>query len=443
VKRAIIAAMLAAALVAPSTAAAQQPPAAAKPNIVLIITDDVGYGDLGSYGAPDVKTPNIDRLAREGTRFTDFYAAPTCSPTRTALISGRYYQRAGIERPLGHSASNDRERGLPATGRTLPRLIKNAGYATGLVGKWHLGYKPEFSPNAHGFDYFWGFLSGLVDYYQHTDQQGKADLYENDKPVQVEGYMTDLITERSVKFIDDHKDGPFFLEVTYNAAHWPFQVPDKPSVAPGNARFVQPQDADTSTRADYVAVLERADQGVGKILAALDRHNLTRNTLVIYTQDNGGEWLSRNAPFFHRKDTVWEGGVRVPMVARWPARIPARRTSSQVGITMDLTATLLAVAGAAVPGDAGLDGVDLTAVMEGKAQPFERTLYFRNTVGPQRTQRAVRRGDWKVLADGPNVMVFNLREDPGERNDLASKRQDLARELRPLITAWEKDVDAR
>jgi arylsulfatase A-like enzyme len=425
------------------SAAAAQSAAAGKPNVVLIITDDVGYGDLGSYGAPDVKTPNIDRLAREGTRLTDFYAAPSCSPTRTALISGRYYQRAGIERPLGHGASNDRERGLPATGYTLPRLIKNAGYATGLVGKWHLGYKPEFSPNAHGFDYFWGFLSGLVDYYQHTDSDGKADLYENGKPVQVDGYMTDLITDRSVKFIDDHKDAPFFLEVTYNAAHWPFQVPDKPSVAPGNARFVQPHDAETSTRADYIAVLERADQGVGKILAALDRHNLARNTLVIYTQDNGGEWLSRNAPFFHRKDTVWEGGVRVPMIARWPARIPARRTSPQVGITMDLTATLLAVTGASVPAEARLDGADLTAVLEGKAPPFERTIFFRNTVGPQRTQRAVRRGDWKVLADGPNVMVFNLREDPGERNDLARSRQDIARTLRPLIAAWEKDVDAR
>ena len=436
----LIGAAVAAVLIAPLAAFAQ---AAAKPNVVLIITDDVGYGDLGSYGAPDVKTPNIDRLAREGTRLTDFYAAPTCSPTRAALLSGRYYQRARIERPMGHAASADAERGLPATGRTLPRLIKNAGYATGLVGKWHLGYKPEFSPNAHGFDYFWGFLSGLVDYYQHTDQQGKPDLYENDSPVQAEGYMTDLITDRSVKFIDDHKEQPFFLEVTYNAAHWPFQVPDKPSVAPGNARFVQPHDADTSTRADYVAVLERADQGVGKILAALDRHNLARNTLVIYTQDNGGEWLSRNAPFFHRKDTVWEGGVRVPLIARWPARIPARRTSPQVGMMMDLTMTLLSATGATVPADGKFDGTDLLAVLEGKAQPFQRTLFFRNTVGPQRTQRAVRRGDWKVLADGPNVMVFNLREDPGERNDLARSRQDIARELRPLIAEWEKDVDAR
>ena len=368
---------------------------------------------------------------------------PSCSPTRTALISGRYYQRAGIQRPLGGPKSADGERGLQATGRSLPQLVKNAGYTTGLVGKWHLGYKPEFRPKAHGFDYFWGFLSGLVDYYQHTDQGGNHDLYENDEPVHVEGYMTDLITDRSVKFIDDNKERPFFLEVAYNAAHWPFQVPDKPSVAPNNARFVQPQDSDTSTRQDYVAILERADQGVGKILAALDRHGLSRNTLVIYTQDNGGEWLSRNAPFFHRKDTVWEGGVRVPMIARWPARIPARRTSAQAGITMDLTATLLAATGAVVPADAKLDGVDLLPVLEGKVQPFERTLFFRNTLPNSRTQRAVRRGDWKVLADGPNVMVFNLRDDPGERNDLARTRQDIARTLRPLITEWEKDVDAR
>ncbi len=435
-------AVIAALLVIPAAAYAQQG-TAGKPNVVLIITDDVGYGDLGSYGAPDVKTPNIDRLAREGMRLTDFYAAPSCSPTRTALISGRYYQRAGIQRPLGGPKSADGERGLPATGRSLPQLIKNAGYTTGLVGKWHLGYKTEFRPKAHGFDYFWGFLSGLVDYYQHTDQGGNHDLYENDAPVHVEGYMTDLITDRSVKFIDDNRERPFFLEVAYNAAHWPFQVPDKPSVAPNNARFVQPQDSDTSTRQDYVAILERADQGVGKILAALDRHGLSRNTLVIYTQDNGGEWLSRNAPFFHRKDTVWEGGVRVPMIARWPARIPARRTSAQAGITMDLTATLLAATGAVVPADAKLDGVDLLPVLEGKVQPFERTLFFRNTLPNSRTQRAVRRGDWKVLADGPNVMVFNLRDDPGERNDLARTRQDIARTLRPLIAEWEKDVDAR
>jgi len=198
------------AFVLSASASAQGGPAG-KPNVVLIITDDVGYGDLGSYGATDVRTPHIDRLAREGTRFTDFYAAPTCSPTRASLITGRYYQRVKIERPMAGPRTADGERGLPVTGRSLPQLLKNNGYATGLVGKWHLGYKREFGPNAHGFDWFWGFLSGYVDYYQHTDGGGAHDLFENGTPTHAEGYLTDLITERALKFLDERSGAPFFL----------------------------------------------------------------------------------------------------------------------------------------------------------------------------------------------------------------------------------------
>jgi arylsulfatase A-like enzyme len=419
-------------LVAATPSAAQT-----KPNVVLIVMDDVGYGDYGSYGGPDIKTPNIDRLARDGVRFTDFYAAPTCTPTRAALITGRYQQRVALEAPLPSPPAGGR--GLPATGRSLPQLLKNNGYATGLVGKWHLGYRPEYQPNAHGFDYFFGFLSGLVDYYQHTDQTGSHDLYENGKPVHVDGYMTDLITERSVKFVEQNAQRPFFLEVAYNAAHWPFQVPDKPSVAPDNARFVQPHEENTSTRRDYAAMLERADQGVGRIVDAVLRLGLTRNTLIIFTNDNGGEWLSRNAPLYHRKDTLWEGGIRVPLIMKWPDRLAAGRTSSQVGIVMDLTATILAATSTAVPADAKLEGVDLLPLLTGRT-PLERTLFFRIT--GSRQQRAVRQGDWKLLVDAGDVLLFNLRSDIGERNDLAKERPDIARRLRPLITEWEKDVDS-
>jgi arylsulfatase A-like enzyme len=409
---------------------------------VLIVMDDVGYGDIGSYGAPDVKTPNIDQLAREGTRFTDFYAAPTCSPMRTQLISGRYYQRFQIERPLGGRASADRDRGLPATGHSLPQLLKNSGYATGLVGKWHLGYRPEFHPNAHGFDYFFGFLSGYLDYYQHTDAGGNHDLFENGEAVHPTGYMTDLITEKSVAFIEANAGKPFFLEVAYNAAHWPFQVPDHPSVAPGNGRFVQPQEPMTSTRRDYVAIVERADRGVGTLLETLERRGLTANTLVLYTHDNGGEWLSRNTPLFHRKDSVWEGGIRVPLIARWPSQVPKGKVSGQVGITMDLTATILSAAGTTAPPEARPDGMSFLPQLLNKAPAVERTLFFRNAVGG-RQQRAVRQGDWKVMVDGPNLMVYDLGKDPGERNDLARERQDVAQRLRPLIAAWEKDVDGK
>jgi arylsulfatase A-like enzyme len=427
----IVAILMAAVALAAPAASAQT-----RPNILLIVTDDVGYGDIGSYGAPDVKTPNLDRLAREGTRFSDFYAAPTCSPTRASLISGRYYQRVRIERPLPTSAG---DQGLRPTGRSLPALLKNAGYATGLIGKWHLGYKPELSPNAHGFEYFYGFKSGLIDYWQHTDTNGQHDFFENDQPAHPAGYSTDLFTDRAITFIDEHASGPFFLEVAYNAAHWPFQLPDHPSVAPGNARFVQPMDDNTSTRADYVKVLERADQGVGKLLATLAARGLDRNTLVVFMNDNGGEWLSRNAPLFHRKDSVWEGGVRVPAIMRWPGRIPAGKTSSQVGSVMDVTATLLAAGGATVPPETRLDGMNLLPILAG-APAVERTLFFRNIVGG-RTQRAVRKGNWKLLVDGPNTFVFDLSKDVGERQDLASTRTDIARQLRPLLTAWEKEVD--
>jgi arylsulfatase A-like enzyme len=415
--------------------------AADRPNVVLIITDDVGYGDIGSYGATDIRTPNIDSLAKNGTRLTDFYAAPNCSPTRAALISGRYQQRFRIEAPLGASNGPAGEQGLPATGRSLPQLLKNSGYRTGLIGKWHLGYKKEFSPGAHGFDYFFGLKSGLIDYYQHTDSTGRHDLWENDQPAHVTGYSTDLFTERSVRFIEQNAGQPFFLEVAYNAAHWPFQVPDQPSVAPNNARFVQPQDDPTNTRRDYAAILERADRGIGQILAALERRGLTRNTLVIYTQDNGGEWLSRNAPLFHRKNTVWEGGIRVPAIFKWPGRIPAGRTSSQVGIVMDLTATIAAATNSPVPPDARLEGINLLPLLQQGASPSERTLFFRVTQATRR-QRAVRHGDWKLLVDGGASMLYNLANDVGERNDLASQRSDIVRKLFPLIGKWEQDVDA-
>jgi arylsulfatase A len=414
-----------------------------KPNVILIITDDIGYGDFGVYGAPDVRTPNIDRLAKQGVRLTDFYAAPQCTPTRAALITGRYQQRVLLERALG-STGADLEKGLPATGRSLPQFVKNNGYATGLIGKWHLGYKREFGPNAHGFDYFFGFLSGYIDFYHHTrGYDNESDLFENTTPIHEEGYMTDLITARATRFIAEHAAAPFFLEVTYNAAHWPFQPPDRPSRAPHNSTFQGPADSVPPTRRDYVAMIERADAGVGRITRMLDSLGLTSRTLVIFTNDNGGEWLSRNAPLFHRKNTLWEGGIRVPAIFRWPGRIPAGQTSAQVGITMDLTATILSATKSPVPANARLEGIDLLPVLERRSPAIERTLFWRIDT-PTRQQRAVRQGRWKLLVDGDgdDLLLFNLRDDIGERADLAARRPDLVTKLRALLRAWEADVDA-
>ncbi len=423
-------------------AAAAQSADPARPNVVLIMTDDMGWADIGSYGAPDIRTPNIDTLARDGVKLTDFYSnGVLCTPTRAGLMSGRYQQRYGLEIALPNEGAPEADRGLPATGRTLPRLLKNNGYATALVGKWHLGYKAEYSPSAHGFDYFFGLKSGYHDYYTHHSGNGKPDLWENDRPIEATGYMTDLITERAVKFIEQTAGRPFFIDVAYNAPHWPYQVPDKPSVAPNNGRHVMPGDPITSTRADYVAMVERVDRGVGEVLRALERRGVASSTIVIFTNDNGGEWLANNAPLFNRKLTVWEGGIRVPALIRWPGRIPAGEASDQVGITMDLTASILAATGTAVPVDARLEGINLMPILEGRAPEVERTLFWRTTTG-NRSQKAVRRGDWKVVIDGTHTFVFNIRTDISERQDLASRRQDIAQKLQPLLADWERDVDA-
>jgi arylsulfatase A-like enzyme len=267
------------------------------------------------------------------------------------------------------------------------------------------------------------------------------DLYENTTPIQQDGYMTDLITSRAIKFIGEHAARPFFLEVTYNAAHWPFQPPDHPSKAANNSAFQGAADSVPATRKDYVAMIERADQGVGRITRMLDSLGLTSKTLVIFTNDNGGEWLSRNAPLFHRKDTLWEGGIRVPAIFRWTGHIPPGQTSPQAGITMDLTATILAATKAPVPADAKLEGMNLLPILERRSPVAERTLFWRIAV-PSRQQRAVRQGNWKLVIDGDDLMLFNLKDDIGERNDLAARRPDMVRKLLPLIRAWEADVDA-
>lgn len=426
-----------------------RPPSAPKPNVVLIIMDDIGYGDLGSYGAGDVRTLHIDRLAREGVRLSDAYAnGPVCTPTRAALITGRYQQRVGLEWVLTLSAA-DRDWGLAVTGTSLPALLKTNGYATGLIGKWHLGWKPEFGPNAHGFDEFYGFLSGSHDYYTDrnapANPNGKAspDLYENATPVQPTGYLTDAISRRAVRFITEHAPSPFFLEVAYNAVHWPFQPPNRPpTVGDGGTtrlRLQMPGDSNPATRQDYVKMLERADQGVGEILATLDRLGLARTTLVILTNDNGGEWLSRNTPLFHRKGTLWEGGIRVPLILRWPGILPAGKTSAQVAITMDLTTSVLAATGTPAPSGYRPDGIDLLPILAGAAPLRERRIFWR-ILQASRQQRAVRSGNWKLLVDADQLLLFDLAADPGEHTDLAARHPDVVARLRRLVAEWENDV---
>jgi arylsulfatase A-like enzyme len=328
------------------------------------------------------------------------------------------------------------------------------GYATALIGKWHLGRKPAFHPNRHGFDEFWGFLGGAIDYYTSVDGAGHHDLFHNDSATSHSGYLTDEITTRAKSFIDTHRAEPFFLEVAYNATHWPYQPPvlaerhrvrrEEVRAAPDVERRIAI--LREGTRADYVAMLERADRGVGSILTTLDRLNLSRNTLVILTSDNGGEWLSRNTPLFHRKFTLWEGGIRVPTLIRWPARVPAGIVSRQVGITMDLTVSILSAAGVTSPPSYRPEGIDLIPLLAGR-RTIERTLFWR-TEAAGRLQRAVRRGRWKYLRDagtrtgGGYELLFDLESDVSERRDLAAAHPSMLPEFRKLLTAWEAEVDS-
>ena len=426
---------------------AQRRAASDKPNVVMILMDDMGYGDIGSYGVRDASTPNLDRLARQGVRLTDAYAnGSTCSPTRAGFVSGQYQQRHRIEWPLG-SVPGDSARGLVATGATLPALLKKNGYTTGLIGKWHLGFTEEMGPNAHGFDEFFGFRSGAVDYYTHRRGDGRADLYENTNPVESSRYLTDEITARAIDFVTRHASEPFFLEVAFNAVHWPFEPPDIPvserrrtKSANDLSLYDGPDDEKPVTRRDYVRILERADEGVGQILAELERQGLSRNTLVIFTNDNGGEWLSRNAPLKERKNTLWEGGIRVPMILRWPGVLPANRVSNQVAITMDLTATILKATGTSVPETHKIEGIDLAPILSGRAPVVSRELFWRR---PRPSlQRAVRSGNWKLFWEGLHFYLFDLAKDPAETNDLTAAHADVVRKLRMAIEAWEKDVDA-
>jgi arylsulfatase A-like enzyme len=438
--------LVAAFVVAAVPATPQRAPAQERPNIVLIVADDLGYGDLSSYGAPDIRTPNLDRLARDGVRLTQFYAnAPVCTPTRAALLTGRYQQRVPLDRPLETNAATPGtglDIGLPATGRSLPQLLKNAGYATALIGKWHLGFRPEFHPNRHGFDYFWGFLAGYVDWYAHVRGDGQPDLWENSTATRHDGYLGHELTNRAVTFVSEHAAGPFFLEVAYGAPHWPFQSPHRLSTAVrrNGSMLQQPADADPPSRRDYAEIVEDLDADVGRILEALSARGLAGKTLVVFVSDNGGEWLSRNAPFFHRKDTVWEGGIRVPAIFRWSAALPAGRTLSQVGITMDLSATFVALAGGSTTANR-FEGIDLLPIFRGTTPAVERTLFWRVGAAPGQP-RAVRSGDWKLVLDGSKQLLFDVSRDPGERDDLAAQHPDRVRVLKGMIDTWEKGVEA-
>jgi arylsulfatase A-like enzyme len=413
-------------------------PRARSPNILFILADDLGYGDLSCYGRPDYHTPHLDRLAREGLRFTSNYtAAALCTPTRVALMTGRYPARLpiGLTEPLTYG---DDSVGLPPEHPTPASLLKRAGYETALIGKWHLGYLPEYGPIRHGFDEFYGILGGGVDYFSHREPSGKLDLHEGNVTVNQAGYMTDLLTDRAVQYVRRRHPAPFYLALHYTAPHWPWEGPGDTAASrmyrtvadTVKGRFVKGY-ADGGSLRVFTAMMQRLDEGVGRLLRALEDAGQSRDTFVVFTSDNGGERYSYNWPASDGKTSLQEGGIRVPAIVRWPGRVPAGRTADQSVITMDWTATMLGLAGAAPAPGYPLDGVDLTPLCLGEPAQFDRALFWRT-----RAQDAARRGRWKYLRIGDDEMLFDIPNDPGERSDLDSYQPQALTSLREEFRRW-------
>ena len=421
---------------------------AEKPNIVVIMADDLGYGDLQCYGHPRVKTPNIDQLARDGVRFTQHYAnGPECSPTRTAFLTGKYQQFAGgLECAIGTGnvgryddairLANQHDLGLPADQTVLPNLVTQQGYRSAVFGKWHLGYEPKFNPKTHGWHEFFGYLGGNVHYFNHRETSDLHVLFSDDLPIYRDGYMTDLITESSVKFIEKTKE-PYLLFISHESPHFPFQGP---SDTAKNVTSENWMDLDQDA---YVAMIESLDSSVGQIVNAVEQAGQRDNTAIIFVSDNGGFANAANMGSLRgAKSMTFEGGIRVPLIISWPAKIQSGQTCDQVCITFDLTKSILNLAGAENQPEQ-LDGYDIISHLVERKPNSPRTLFWRGKRG-ERVWKAVRHGDQKlVIKTGePDQIksVFDLSVDPAEHHDLKATNPKLTLQLMGLLQSWESSL---
>lgn len=420
--------------------------AADPPNIVLILADDLGYGDLGCYGSTRNDTPHIDQLAKQGIRFTDFHSAgPMCSPTRAAILTGRYQQRFGRVFDSAISGIHHRDLGLPHAAVTIAEVLKNQGYATACFGKWHLGYVPPWLPPNQGFEIFRGLGSGDGDFHTHVDRSGNPDWWHNNSLAPEKGYTTDLLTQHSVDFVETNRERPFFLYVPHLGIHFPWQGPDDPPHRQAGTSYHQdkwgiiPNPSDVSPHVK--AMVESVDDSVGRIIAALQRCQLDRKTLVIFTSDNGGYLtygprfrnISSNGPLRGQKTELYEGGHRVPTVAWWPGKIRPS-VSDTTGHSTDFMPTFARLAGIST-GDVETDGTDLGPLLfDGQSLP-DRTLFWRAD-----EDRAVRQGPWKLRFTKSQAELFHLTDDLGEQTNLATKHPDIVRRLQTAWHAWQDDV---
>jgi arylsulfatase A-like enzyme len=434
----------------------------AQPNIILIVADDLGYGDLGVYGSKDIKTPQFDKLAQEGVRFTQFYSnGPECTPTRVSLLSGRYPQWArGLECAIGSGnvgrydeaeiLAEKNELGLSPALSVIPSKLKEAGYSTAIIGKWHLGYEKKFRPLKHGFDFSLGPIGYGGDFFHHIEQvenfriddfKGNYPMARNDVQHFREGYyMTHLFTDEAIAWINQQRFGkPFFLYLPYTVPHNPLQGPDDYQEEP-----VTVENWNKNSRDTYVTMVEDFDLQIGRILKQLDRQNLTENTIIIFISDNGPTSSGDTGTLRGSKGQVFEGGIRVPCIIKWPGKIRAGIISDQQSIGMDLTYSILKHAGINNLSTLNLEGIDLLGHVMDKQQDYDRTLFWRRKRG-NTSAKAVRFGNWKYIQDDRNGDVteylFNLGKDVSESNNLLLTNIEQAKRMRNLLDEWEKKVD--
>lgn len=399
---------------------------------MLILADDLGYRELGVQGCPDIPTPNVDSIAANGVRFTDGYVScPICAPTRAGLLTGRYQQRFGFETNPGPEEYADPGFGLPLEQTTLAERLKGLGYATGMVGKWHLGYRPELQPPQRGFDEFFGFLSGANDYLPGGRRSDR--VLRGTEVVEEPEYLTDAFAREAVAFIESHRRDPFFLHLPFNAVHGPLQASDE---------YLQrfPQIADPNRRT-YAAMTAAMDDAVGHVLGKLREHGLEEDTLVFFLSDNGGptpQTTSNNLPLRGYKGQTYEGGIRVPFMVQWKGRLPAGEVSRHPVISLDIHPTAVAAAGENIDPEWRLDGADLLPLLSGEdASAPHEALYWRFN-----QQRAIRQGEWKLVMGNQSAAweLYNLADDIAEQHNLAGAMPDKVRELTALWDEWNSEL---
>ncbi|MDA3925711.1 MAG: sulfatase-like hydrolase/transferase [Kiritimatiellae bacterium] len=402
-----------------------------KNNIIIILADDYGYGDVGCYGSKRFKTPNIDALAAGGIRFTDFHSnGAVCSPTRAALLTGRYQQRTGITGVV--TAAGHRHTGLDLKETTFAEILKPAGYATALFGKWHVGYKPDYNPIHQGFDEFTGYVSGNIDYHNHRDQTGKADWWKQDRLTPEEGYSTDLITDHAVNFIEGNKDNPFILYIAHEAPHYPYQGRLDPPRYTERGRGNDPV-----TLKVYKEMIEVMDENVGRVVQAVVDAGLDKQTAIFFLSDNGPFSIGSAGPLRGKKGQIMEGGHRVPAIAYWPGKIEAGRVSNLTAMGADLLPTMAAIGEVPLPEGVKLDGINLLPHLIENKQLTPRPLFW-----GVKGKIAVRQGDYKLITNRSfsDPVLYNLKSDLGETKNITAQHPEIVHDLIKLLKAWHKDV---